>query len=213
MAAAFQAGCGRLGRVRSASSGRRYARGGAACEGSGAAVVDADGSARAGAVIVCRLGRRFPAGGRERVPLRGTPRPEVPTLTPDVAPSLVCVVTVRTVWRCAGRRTPGLDTCVGCGLRQGGAAIAGNTGASAWTRTRHPPFGEAGALGLYRKRGKRARAQNRTGVAQGRPVYSRPGVHRPPLAWGDYRVSIPGPRGPQPLMLPLHHNHRSQPGS
>jgi hypothetical protein len=56
----------------------------------------------------------------------------------------------------------------------GGAAIAGNTGASAWTRTRHPPFGEAGAL-LYRKRGKRftgsggkrARAQNRTGVHKG----------------------------------------------
>ena len=47
-----------------------------------------------------------------------------------------------------GRRTPGLATCVGCGLGRAGAATAGNTGASAWSRTRHPPFGEAGAQSL-----------------------------------------------------------------
>jgi hypothetical protein len=53
-----------------------------------------------------------------------------------------------------------------------------------------PAFRRGGGTVPYRKQGKRARAQNRTGVAQGRPVYSRPGVHRPPLAWGDYPVSI-----------------------
>jgi hypothetical protein len=53
-----------------------------------------------------------------------------------------------------------------------------------------PAFRRGGGMSLTGSRGKRARAQNRTGVAQGRPVYSRRGVHRPPLAWGDYPVSI-----------------------
>jgi len=46
------------------------------------------------------------------------------------------------------RRTLGLATYVGGGRGRAGAAIAGNTGASAWSRTRHPPFGEAGAQSL-----------------------------------------------------------------
>jgi hypothetical protein len=141
-------------------------------------------------MIVCRWGPRFPC---PRFPVRGVivwmraprdlaprdlaPRDPNSTRWPLSSPGLWRVVTMRTM----------------CEFRlpdRAGADITRNTGASAWSRTRHPPFGEAGARSLTGSREKRARAQNRTGVAQGRPVYSRRGVHRPPLAWGDYPVSI-----------------------
>ena len=49
----------------------------------------------------------------------------------------------------------GMKMVLSAGAGSGaGAGIAGNSGASAWSRTRHPPFGEAGAQSLTGSRGK-----------------------------------------------------------
>ena len=56
-----------------------------------------------GAVIVCRMGPRFPAAGVSVVRLGGTPRPQVPTMTPvpvSVVSRVVTVGTVGTICRC-----------------------------------------------------------------------------------------------------------------
>ena len=98
-------------------------------------------------MIVCYSGLRFPAAG-VIVCRWGHPATPSTHAEPYVAIGLFGVVMVRTMCRCpaVGSR----KSKKGGGVE--GADIAGNTGASAWSRTRHPPFGEAGAQCFTKKK-------------------------------------------------------------
>jgi hypothetical protein len=65
----------------------------------------------------------------------------------------------------AGRR---VSPCASAAERgRAGAAIAGNGGASAWSRTRHRPFGEAGAQSLTGSRTSEPEPRIGLGVHKG----------------------------------------------